>query len=165
MGSEAVACTRETGGVTLPVSCLARNPPPGLAKRYPCMQVALNCSRQGPCDPLSNIHDSLTFLSSGNPGFPTRMVYLKHNISRVSDQNGVSLLCIMLEIHHSGREPSNYSRDTPFWLGTLEMVACAKKKKKKKKKTKKDKKRERVLLPQSVGQATRFVHCCRQGSR
>ena len=30
----------------------------------------------------------------------------KGNISRVSDQNGVSLLCIMLEIHHSGPEPS-----------------------------------------------------------
>ena len=29
-------------------------------------------------------------------------------ILRVSDQNGVSLLYIMLEIHHSGREPSNY---------------------------------------------------------
>ena len=29
-------------------------------------------------------------------------------ISRLSDQNGVSLLCIMLEIHHSGREPWNY---------------------------------------------------------
>ena len=27
------------------------------------------------------------------------------NISRVSDQNGVSLLYIMLEIHHSGQEP------------------------------------------------------------
>ena len=27
------------------------------------------------------------------------------NISRVSDQNGVSLLYIVLEIHHSGREP------------------------------------------------------------
>ena len=27
-------------------------------------------------------------------------------ISRVSDQNGVCLLYIMLEIHHSGREPS-----------------------------------------------------------
>ena len=27
-------------------------------------------------------------------------------ISRVSDQNGVSLLYIMLEIHHSGRKPS-----------------------------------------------------------
>ena len=28
--------------------------------------------------------------------------------SRVSDQNGVSLLYTMLEIHHFGREPSNY---------------------------------------------------------
>ena len=28
------------------------------------------------------------------------------SISRVSDQNGVSLLYIVLEIHHSGREPS-----------------------------------------------------------
>ena len=28
------------------------------------------------------------------------------SISRVSDQNGVSLLYIMLEIHHSGGEPS-----------------------------------------------------------
>ena len=27
-------------------------------------------------------------------------------ISRVSDQNGVSLLSVMLEIHHSGRDPS-----------------------------------------------------------
>ena len=31
------------------------------------------------------------------------------NISRVSDQNGVSLLYIMLEIHHSGQEPSIYT--------------------------------------------------------
>ena len=38
-------------------------------------------------------------------GFPTSMVYL-YSILRVSDQNGVSLLYIMLEIHHSGREPS-----------------------------------------------------------
>ena len=30
-------------------------------------------------------------------------------ISRVSDQNGVSLLYIMLEIHHSGLEPSIWS--------------------------------------------------------
>ena len=30
---------------------------------------------------------------------------------RVSDQNGVSLLCIMLEIHHSGWEPLNYHGD------------------------------------------------------
>ena len=31
------------------------------------------------------------------------------SISRVPDQNGVSLLYIKLEIHHSGREPSIYS--------------------------------------------------------
>ena len=35
-------------------------------------------------------------------------------ISRVSNQNGVSLLYIMLEIHHSGREPLIYSTDIPF---------------------------------------------------
>ena len=28
------------------------------------------------------------------------------NILRVPDENGVSLLYILLEIHHSGREPS-----------------------------------------------------------
>ena len=33
-------------------------------------------------------------------------MYLHSCILRVPDQNGVSLLCIMLEIHHSGREPS-----------------------------------------------------------
>ena len=31
-------------------------------------------------------------------------------ISRVPDQNGVSLLYIILEIHHSGREPSIYKQ-------------------------------------------------------
>ena len=31
------------------------------------------------------------------------------NISRVPGQNCVSLLYIMLEIHHSGLEPSNYA--------------------------------------------------------
>ena len=41
-------------------------------------------------------------------------------ISRVSDQNGVSLLCIMLEIHHSGREPSISSMPRRnFILSTL----------------------------------------------
>ena len=34
-------------------------------------------------------------------------------ISRVPDQNGVSLLYIMLEIHHSGREPSNFVERLP----------------------------------------------------
>ena len=33
---------------------------------------------------------------------------INHN-SRISDQNGVSLLYIMPEIHHSGWEPLNYS--------------------------------------------------------
>ena len=32
------------------------------------------------------------------------------NILRVSDQNGVSLLYIMLEIHHSGWEPSKFCK-------------------------------------------------------
>ena len=32
--------------------------------------------------------------------------------SRVSNQNGVSLLYIMLELHHSGREPSKCILDT-----------------------------------------------------
>ena len=51
-------------------------------------------------------------------------------ISRVFDQNGVSLLYIMLEIHYSGWKPSVYSRDTPFWLETLDLLSisspCAK---------------------------------------
>ena len=34
------------------------------------------------------------------------MVYLYY-ISRIPDQNGVSLLYIMLDIHHSGQGPSN----------------------------------------------------------
>ena len=33
----------------------------------------------------------------------------KGYISSVSDQNGISLLYIMLEIHHSGREPSIFN--------------------------------------------------------
>ena len=32
------------------------------------------------------------------------------NMSRVPNQNGVSLLYIMLEIHHSGREPSIFRK-------------------------------------------------------
>ena len=42
-------------------------------------------------------------------------------ISRVPNQNGVSLLHITLEIHHSSREPSIYSGDIPYWLETLEL--------------------------------------------
>ena len=45
---------------------------------------------------------------------------------RVSDQNGVSLLYIMLEIHHSGREPSILYTPTAQRkiLLELEAVAC-----------------------------------------
>ena len=35
-------------------------------------------------------------------------IFLTIHILRVSDQNGVSEVCCMVEIHHSGREPSNY---------------------------------------------------------
>ena len=35
------------------------------------------------------------------------------NKSSVSDQKCVSLLCIMLEIHHFGREPSKYTPKIP----------------------------------------------------
>ena len=35
------------------------------------------------------------------------LVFVLENL-KVSDQNGISLLYIMLEIHHSGREPSKY---------------------------------------------------------
>ena len=41
--------------------------------------------------------------SSGMEPFNFIIIFL-----RVPNQNGISLLYIMLEIHHSGREPSNY---------------------------------------------------------
>ena len=37
--------------------------------------------------------------------FPLYPLFLVETILRVPDQNGVSLLYIMLEIHHSGQEP------------------------------------------------------------
>ena len=40
------------------------------------------------------------------------IVICSHNISRVPNQNGVSLLYIILEIHYSGREPSNFVHNT-----------------------------------------------------
>ena len=48
-------------------------------------------------------------------------------ISRVSDQNGVSLQYIMLEIHHSGREPSICDRidtrqEVKFWLWIIRLI-------------------------------------------
>ena len=36
------------------------------------------------------------------------VVIMTIHTSRVPDQNDVSLLCVMLEIHHSGREPPIY---------------------------------------------------------
>ena len=36
-------------------------------------------------------------------------IILHKSISRVSKQNGVSLLYIIVEIHHSGRKPSIFS--------------------------------------------------------
>ena len=44
--------------------------------------------------------------------------YISTMILRVSNQNGVSLLYIMLEIHHYGQEPTIYSRDLPLWSET-----------------------------------------------
>ena len=50
----------------------------------------------------------LTPPSASTP--PPALLISRHTyISRVSDQNGVSLLYIMLEIHHSGREPLKFS--------------------------------------------------------
>ena len=50
----------------------------------------------------------------------------KSIVSRVSDQNGVSLLYIMLEMHHSGREPSVCSYiegSQPEWyISTITML-------------------------------------------
>ena len=48
------------------------------------------------------------------------------NISRVPDQNGVSLLYIMLEIYHSGLEPLIYSNFPSFnWsLNTRDKIHC-----------------------------------------
>ena len=48
------------------------------------------------------------------------------SISRVSDQNGVFLLNIMLEIHHSGREHSNCDWIKYFeeYAGPQEVLSC-----------------------------------------
>ena len=42
------------------------------------------------------------------PGRPDRSKCKRVDISSVSNQNGVSPLYMMLEIHHSGGEPLNY---------------------------------------------------------
>ena len=49
----------------------------------------------------------MLFLAQADPCAAVADSTIK-NISRVPDQNGVCLLYIMLEIDHSGREPSNY---------------------------------------------------------
>ena len=50
--------------------------------------------------------------------------FLQKDDSRVSDQNGVSLLHIMLEIHHSGWEPWMYCDKKYFVLYWLR-VQCS----------------------------------------
>ena len=47
------------------------------------------------------------FGGGGGEGGAFLVMFYPYINSRVSDQNAVSLLCIMLEIHHFGREPSN----------------------------------------------------------
>ena len=72
-----------------------------LNRRLSLLQCFLNCrlslfsmQRTFECDPV------------------TLKNVITQNILRVPDQNGVSLLYIMLEIHHSGREPSISEKNT-----------------------------------------------------
>ena len=57
-------------------------------------------------------------------------LYVMCHISRVPDQNGVSLLYIMLEIHHSGRKPlicSFLLISCVFkWLCSIRVCCCGK---------------------------------------
>ena len=52
-------------------------------------------------------------INKANTFVKTKTVYVggkSHSKTlRVSDQNGISLLYILIEIHHSGREPLTYS--------------------------------------------------------
>ena len=57
------------------------------------------------------------------PYRPTYLVCLLGSISSVSNQNGVSLLYIMLEIHRSGREPSIFT--FVFCLNIVTVVFCS----------------------------------------
>ena len=50
--------------------------------------------------------NSVVYLDIFKNCFVCRTVWELESVSRVSDQNGVSLQYITLEIHHSGREPS-----------------------------------------------------------
>ena len=54
----------------------------------------------------------------------TPLRYTLHNISRVSNQNGVSLLSIMLEIHHSGQKPSISNNQETNCYTEMEVVSC-----------------------------------------
>ena len=47
-----------------------------------------------------------------------------HYKSRVSDQNGVSLLYDMLEIHHSGQEPSKCKKAQLSLAVCLQALYC-----------------------------------------
>ena len=61
------------------------------------------------------------YTSSAFPAYLWGLLLLWHFcISRVPDQNGVSLLYIMLEVHHSGREPLICDRF--FFNPTIEVV-------------------------------------------
>ena len=53
-----------------------------------------------------NVTIILVVLGLNNPLCCNLRLFVLVLISRVSDQNGVSLLYIMLEMHHSGRESS-----------------------------------------------------------
>ena len=50
--------------------------------------------------------DKMTDMTSGRSARRRQLAVVMYK-SRVSDQNGISLLYIMLDIHRSGREPSN----------------------------------------------------------
>ena len=56
-------------------------------------------------DDNTNVGDDDDSSNDSIKVFSTSSKKKKRLISRVPDQNGVSLLYIMLEIHHSGREP------------------------------------------------------------
>ena len=58
---------------------------------------------------VPDVHDYSQYVGQRHGSVYLLMFSYYLCILRVSDQNGVSLLYIMLEIHHSGWEPSNYA--------------------------------------------------------
>ena len=65
------------------------------------------------CCPQSCVLNSVERLLEVNEdvvNFGWCWTYFSQSISRVPDQNGVALLYAMLEMHHSGREPSKFLR-------------------------------------------------------